>query len=400
MILGDLYQRIGLASFAMAHYRSSVDLAGVLHVMPAQRLISSLLRQGRTVEALPISELLLRRHPRSAIAIIEWIKVRAAFERQDLVASEEGAALRPYMNSYELAQNLIKPNAEGTQAHPLLIETALAGGKTSEALELLKELLDSDDVLAGDLVFLAQLMSGSPVLERDPTLIDSIYQKLVEDEASQEAIDSVFVMRTLQLRNDGNIDEAEIRAQEYFANRDDPKSQRLLVMEEIDNLIARKPSAVPERFVQILDLDIGHQSINNLLRTAIRIQDLDFAIQVKQRADDLFGSESQPALLIEADLVLGFPNTPRLEEAPFRGLNKLVGNLELQLDREPSSTQLVFRQFQLLDLLDPQDPTASTELLLQTITSRPEALEFYPPLILHLQELGRFKGSRKIYSEI
>lgn len=391
MILGDLYQRIGLASFSIAHYRSAVDPAGVLHAMPAQRLISSLLMQSRPVEALPISELLIRRHPRSAIAVIQWIKVRAALERQDLVASEEGAILRPYMNSYDLAQDIVGKNADKSQLYPLLIETSLAGGMTSEALSLMNDYLELEKVQAVDLVFLAQLASGSPLLELNPNILDLIYQKLLEVEPSQEAVDAVFVLRTQKLRNDGNIDEAEIRAQEYFKGRDDPKSQRLLVMEEIDNYIASDPSNISDRIVEILDLDIGFQSLSTLAKSAIRVQDLDFAIQVKERADELFGFESQPSLLIEADLVLGFPNNPRLDEKPFRGLNKLVGDLELQLDREPNSTELVFRQFRLLDLLTPEDPSASTELLLQTVTSRPDALEFYPPLIMHLQELGRFR---------
>ena len=52
LILGDLYQRIGMSAVAIDSYRSAIDRAGVLHVVPAQRLVSSLIREGRVVDAL------------------------------------------------------------------------------------------------------------------------------------------------------------------------------------------------------------------------------------------------------------------------------------------------------------------------------------------------------------
>lgn len=397
-ILGLMYQKARLNDLAMAHFRKAVDRSGVLHVMPGQRLIEGLLQQGRALEALPISESLIFRHNQSLVAYIEWIRVRAALDRMGVSASENGARIRPYEDSYELAKSLFESTGEGPQIKTLLIQTALATKNTSEALDIFNSAIENDEFSPSNLVFLAENFTNNidslDVIE----LLDLMIDKLAAQDDTQEEIDAIVAFKTLNLRRAGLIEEAEAAAIDHYKDRDDLKSRQILMLEKLENSYALNETELPDWVSDLINSNIDYSTLQKLMSTAILTGNLDVAIQIKKRVDSMFGEDSQPALLVEVDLILGFPDVAELQEPPFREISSLVGELELQLDREPNSSALVFRQFRLLDMLDPNDPNPATNLLIEMVTARPDALEFYPPLIAHLQELGRFREAEQYIS--
>ena len=395
LILGDLYQRIGMSAVAIDSYRSAIDRGGVLHVVPAQRLVSSLIREGRVVDALPISELLLRRHPNSPYAISVWLRVRSALEREGILASELGAVIRPYKTSYELTQELLANTDYNSQSMLMLMESALASGKNDAALKIFEVIIARDDAQETTLVTLSQFLANSDLLNNMPTALEEIHNKLMENEASTNSLDAVLVLRTQQLRRLDRIEEAEALLEEQLGSRDDAKAVRIRELEMIDNFVASDSKELPENVARLIDTDIGLQAWNSLLIKSIEINDVTLGLQIVDRIKVLFGENSRPAILAESDLMLGFSEGGQLNRESIRSVGKLVSALELQLDRAPNSTDLVFRQFRMLDLLSPQDSSASTELLLQIVNARPDAIEFYPPLISHLQIMGRYSDAQR-----
>ena len=366
ILVGDLYRELGMESPAARHYASATDSSGALHVIAGQRLIRTLLSDRRPIQALPVAELLVRRYPRVLATYIELIRVRAAMERSGLNAAEEGAMIRPTESSYQIMRRIWEAQGKPRTGQSLLVETALAGGQSDEAVRIIEDVIEQDEPLAEDLMRIAQIGIQNDLFAERFDLAFSLLEQVESNTDDQVTLDAVTASKSQLLRADDRHEEAWEIVNERYGNRTDPAGIRLLALEALDHAVAMNPDEVTQRILALLELDIDYRLLARLMNLAIFRADEPLARMVQERITELMGPDSTASLFAEADLVLAFP------ESPNRGLSQIIGDLELHADRDPNSIDIVFRQYQLLDRLDPNDLNASTELLQQAVNVHPD----------------------------
>ena len=397
-LLAELYERIGWRTAAIATLRRATDAQGRLHVLSAQQLTRLLLARGRALEALPIAELLIRRHPRSAVAHIEWIRVRAAMERANLDPPREGAVIKPFDSAYTLAKNLAASVDNDVVFRPIMLETALAGGRLDDAHHLIEAMLASDETPIQDFLLMAQLVSRENSLPATSGILVRIAARASERELGQRSLDAMAVLQALQLRRDGEYEASGRFIETYFSGRTDTRSGWILARERVNLARATGSEAFPDLVRTLLAERVDAALLLDLMQTIVAQGDLALALELKTKLDEVYGADDRSSLMLEADIVLGFPNEPTVTLPPFRGVARLVGAIELKLDQEPNDRGLVIRQYRLLDRLEPDNPALATDLLEQIVAARSDAVEFFPPLIGHLQRMGRFDEANRMIS--
>ena len=390
-ILAKLYQRAGLTDSAFDAYRYALDSSGVLHVVPGRALVEGLLTSGRPMQALSVSEMLVRRHPQSVGAFNSWVRTRAAMERSGISAAEEGAVLRPFDTSYSIANIIEDTDGTDINLQLLFVETALASKLFDDARGHIARVIDNSEASTTQLVLLARLSLGIADAEERIELLTAILERLKSKDTQFESLDMVTIMYATELRNANRIEEANALIVDHFSGRTDKNAQRLLALEAVDSSVRTQSDDLVENITALLPLDLDFQTIGRLMTQAINIGDIELANAIRNRGLEIFGGESRAGLLLETDLLLGFPVRASEVKPEIRSVSRLIGDLEAELDKSPNSPPLVFRQFRLLDLAYPDDPEPAIELLASMISVRPSAMAFYPPLISHLQDAGRYR---------
>ena len=385
IVVGDIYSDLGMLGPAANHYSKAVDPSGSLPVTASRRLITTLLADRRPLQALPVSELLVRRYPNVLSSFLQLVRVRAQLEKAGLDPAAEGATIFPELSSYELINRLSAAQIDASNLQPMVAETAIATGRKDEAMEIVRRTVEDEDPNDRALLGLVDLGIQGNLFDDDVELLESALTRLEEVSESTSILDSVAVIRTGLLRKQGKFADSLETLKQAFGDREDMRGKQILQLELLDYATDNDPEKIPEHIRNILQLEPSFQILQRVMQIAIRRELADLAIDIYEQIKERFGEGFPGTLFAESDLVLGFP------DAPNRGLSKIIADLELLADRNPNSIDIASRQYQLLDRLDPDDMSASTQILEEVVNAHPGALEFYPPLIAHLQESGRFR---------
>ena len=389
IVVGDIYSDLGMWGPAAHHYSQAVDPSGSLPVMAARRLITTLLADSRPLQALPISELLVRRYPNVLSSFLQLVRVRAQIERAGLDPAAEGATIEPGLSSYDLLMRITSAENTARTLQPMIAETAIATGRMQEATDVIRQAISDEDCTEESLLQLIELGIRSNLFNDDVELLESGIARLEDIAESRSILDSAIVIRSGLLRRQGkHADSLEI-LDEAFGEREDSSGKLILALELLDHAANTDSEKIPESIRNVLDLEPNFRILQRVLAIAINRELLDLATQIYGQIEERFGKEFPGTIFAESDLVLGFP------DAPNRGLSKIITDLESLADRNPNSLAVVSRQYRLLDLLDPNDLGASTEVLEEAVNAHPSALEFYPALIAHLQKSGRFREANE-----
>ena len=264
-IIARLYQRAGLTEASFDAYKNALDSSGILHVVPGRSLIEGLLANGRPMEALVVSEMLVRRHPQSLGAFNAWVRTRAAMERAGISAAEEGAVLRPFESAYSITQVLPDLDDSNISFELLYVETALASELYEDAAVHVANIIDNPNVSSSELVTLAKLSSDYSSSEQRLELLDAILKIMSENEAEYDSVDLVTIIYAAELRKLNRFNESEDLITSHFAGRVDEKSKRLLALEAVDLSIAKQSEALSEDIEALLSLDLDFKTIQNLM---------------------------------------------------------------------------------------------------------------------------------------
>lgn len=382
---GDILARTGYQTLANEAWKRAGELVGQRSLPIGRRGVRGLLDDQSVAEAFR-QAVRFAGGTQTLASVISLIEAWLALDAAGLTAREVEPQFTEYDSPLELAQKVFEESEASDEDSdlilPLVAEAAIRGGKP----DLARAMIDRAVARKASAPVLLRLaaISQSYDLGRD----DELLERLRAQAESETEKDRIAVLEAARLRRAGDPEAAMTLIEVRFADRADAAGRRLLGLERLDHAMAID-GPIDEAIALLLSVATEEKVLRRVQAAAIERGDLEASLAVVDRARELFGTDSVPTILAEAEHVLGF------EADDTDSVRQAVIRVDPVVSGGTGGAPLELALIRLLMASDSTQLERSIEVLRESVRSRPARFDTVVLLIELLQRAGRFDEAQE-----